>query len=105
MFTLIILNIILICLLIYLIIYFIKNKKNSVKDIFCINDENCNENENIKYKKNNKINSERVFDGKFVTDEEYQQIMKNRRNDISILLDEVKREYEYLKELNNYGKE
>lgn len=105
MFTLIILNIILICLLIYLIIYFIfiRNKKDFDKDIFCINDEKCNKNENIQYK-SKKINSERVFVGKFVTDEEYQQIMKNHRNDVSILLDEVNREYEHLKELNNYGK-
>ena len=36
----------------------------------------------------------------FYSDEEYQQMMKNKRSDISILLDEVDKEYEHLKELN-----
>ena len=41
-----------------------------------------------------------MFEGVFVTDDEYQQMTKNRKSDISILLEEVNREYEHLKELN-----
>ena len=55
-------------------------------------------------KQNKKINSEQVFVGRFITDEEYQQMMNNRRSDISILLEEVELEYEHFKELNNESK-
>ena len=51
----------------------------------------------------NKIsNSEHVFVGRFVTDDEYQQMIKSRKSDISILLEDVDREYEHLKELNKW---
>ena len=58
------------------------------------------ENEKNEHKQNDNLNSGRVFIGRFVSDEEYQQMMKNRRSDISILLEEVNNEYEHLKELN-----
>jgi uncharacterized membrane protein len=97
MVVLIILNIILIITLIFLVLYVFKNNKNRTESV-CENikcDVERNEdNQNID------LNSERVFVGRFVTEEEYQQITKNRKSDISILLEEVNREYEHLKELN-----
>ena len=95
----IILNIILIIALIFLVLYLFNNKKDSTKSI-CVNDDKCECIESSEHKKNNNINSERVFVGRFVTDEEYQQMMKNRKSDIAILLEEVNNEYEHLKELS-----
>jgi uncharacterized protein YxeA len=101
MVVLIILNIILIVVVIFFAAYFIKNKKDDIKNV-CVNCDN-DDNHEIEFdthKQNKKIKSERVFVGRFVTDEEYQQMTKNRRSDISILLEEVNKEYEHLKELN-----
>ena len=98
MILLLILNIILIVVLIFFMIYIFRNKKDINKKN-CTNDCECDNIENIYHKQNKKINSERVFGGRFVTDEEYQQMMKGRRSSISILLEEVDNEYEYLKEL------
>jgi hypothetical protein len=54
----------------------------------------------VKHKEKRDPKSERVFVGRFITDEEYQQMSKNRRSDISILMEEVNKEYEHLKELS-----
>lgn len=104
MVVLIILNIILIVVVIFFAAYFIKNKKDDIKNV-CVNCDNVGEDDSDEiefdiHKQNKKIKSERVFVGRFVTDEEYQQMTKNRRSDISILLEEVNKEYEHLKELN-----
>lgn len=104
MVVLIVLNIILIVAVIFFAAYFIKNKRDDIKNV-CVNCDNDGENDNDEiefdtHKQNKKIKSERVFVGRFVTDEEYQQMTKNRRSDISILLEEVNKEYEHLKELN-----
>lgn len=97
--VLIILNIILIVILLTIaILYLFKNRKDVAKHV-CVNDK-CEEIESDEHKQKKNINSERVFVGKFITDDEYQQMMNNRKSDISILLDEVDSEYEYLKELN-----
>lgn len=93
----IILNIILIIALTILVLYIFKNNKNSTENV-CVNNK-CSV-ENNEDNQNNNLNSERVFVGRFVTEEECQQMMKNRKSDISILLDEVNSEYEHLKELN-----
>ena len=93
----IVLNIILIIALAILVLYIFKNNKNSTENV-CVNN-NCSV-ENNEDNQNNNLNSERVFVGRFVTEDEYQQMMKNRKSDISILLDEVNSEYEHLKELN-----
>ena len=98
MVVLIVLNIILLILLIVLVLYLF-NKKDSTKSV-CINDDKCECIEIGEHKQKNNINSERVFVGRFITDEEYQQMMKNRKSDIAILLEEVNSEYEHLKELN-----
>lgn len=103
MVVLIVLNIILIVAVIFLAVYLIKNKKDDIKNV-CVNCDNSDEDDNYeieldKHKQNKKIKSERVFVGRFVTEEEYQQMTKNRRSDISILLEEVNKEYEHLKEL------
>ena len=94
---LIVLNIILISLFVVLSIYFFRNKKDENKSV-------CNnidiDNKDIKIESNKKIKQDRVFEGRFITDEEYQQMMKNRRSDISVLLKELDNEYEHLKELN-----
>ena len=95
---LIILNIVLIVLLVFLSLYLFRNKKDVDKNV-CVDDDCC-EIEKNEHKQKNNLNSERVFVGRFISDEEYQQMMKNRRSDISILLEEVNSEYEYLKELN-----
>ena len=94
---LIILNILLILTLIFLLLYLFRNKKDNDKNI-CV-DNKC-EVESDEYKQNNNLNSERVFVGRFITDEEYQQMIKNRKSNISILLEEVNSEYEHFKELN-----
>ena len=98
--VLIILNIILIVLLVILSLYLFRNRKDVTKNV-CDNDECC-EIEKSEHKQKNNLNSERVFVGRFVTDDEYQQMMSNRRSDISILLEEVNSEYEHLKELNKW---
>jgi hypothetical protein len=98
---LIILNIVLIVLLVILVLHLFKNKKDVDKNV-CVNDDKCCEIEKNKHNKKNNLNSERVFVGRFVTDEEYQQMMKNRKSDISILLEEVNSEYEHLKELDKW---
>lgn len=93
----IILNIVLIIALIFLVLYIFKKNKNGTENV-CVNN-NCSVESN-EDNQNNNLNSERVFVGRFVTEEEYQQMVKNRKSDISILLDEVNSEYEHLKELN-----
>lgn len=96
--VLIILNIILILTLIFLVLYLFRNKKDNDENV-CVGNNKC-EVESGEHKQNNNLNSERVFVGRFITEEEYQQMMKNRKSDISILLEEVNSEYEHLKELN-----
>ena len=93
----IILNIILIIALIFLVLYIFKKNKNSTENV-CVNNK-CSVESN-EDNQNDNLNSERVFVGRFVTDEEYQQMTKNRKSDISILLEELNSEYEHLKELN-----
>ena len=88
----IILNIILIIALTILVLYIFKNNKNSTENV-CVNNK-CSVESN-EDNQNNNLNSERVFVGRFVTEEEYQQMMKSRKSDISILLDEVNSEYEH----------
>ena len=101
MVSLIILNSMLFISLIVLVLYLIKNKKNDTKNIVINNDNKCCEIESGKHKQNNDlIFPERVFEGRFITNEEYQQMMKNRRSDISVLIEDVNKEYEHLKELN-----
>jgi isopentenyldiphosphate isomerase len=109
MVTLIILNIILIILLVFLLVYILRSKKNNLKNVYVnhdnenhdyINDNSVCEITLNKNKRKIKNKSDRVFEGRFVTDEEYQQMMKYKRSDVSILLEEVEREYEHLKELN-----
>jgi FtsZ-interacting cell division protein ZipA len=97
MVVMIILNIILIIALVFLVLYIFKKNKNSTENV-CVNNK-CSVESN-EDNQNNNLNSERVFVGRFVTEEEYQQISKNRRSDISVLIEEVNREYEHLKELN-----
>ena len=104
MVVLIVLNIILVITVIFLALYLIKDKKDSDKKevLVC---ENCDIDEddnisNAKHKEKREPKSERVFVGRFITDEEYQQMSKNRRSDISILMEEVNKEYEHLKELS-----
>ena len=97
MVTLIILNIILIIVIVFLLIYFLRNKKYDEKNT-CINDNEYFEKE-IVNKQTKKIKSENVFEGVFITDDEYQEMMENRRSDISILLEDIEKEYEHLKEL------
>ena len=69
-----------------------------------INDEvvyiknKINENKQKRTRKN--TNSKKVFIGRFVTDEEYNEMIKNKKSTISILREEFKREYEHFKELN-----
>ena len=93
----IVLNIILIIALAILVLYIFKKNKNSTENV-CVNNK-CSVESN-EDNQNNNLNSERVFVGRIVTEEEYQQMMENRKSDISILLDEVNSEYEHLKELN-----
>ena len=98
--ALVILNIILIVILLTIVVLYLFRKKKDTNThcvtSVCVSDDNC-----IEFKKQEtNINSEKVFVGRFITEEEYQQMMKNRKSDISILLDEVNSEYEHLKELN-----
>lgn len=104
MIVLIILNIVLISLVVFLVIYLLKNKGN-VNESICENVKTSVEVKNVDYKLNTKKSPERIFDGRFVTDEEYQQMIGRKRSDISILLEEVNNEYEHLKWLNNGGTE
>lgn len=106
---LIILNIILIVLLSIFVFYIIKTNNISIKGIFKKNDScRCdktkdNDDEKIDDEEiDDEDNSEpqRVFVGKIITDEEYQHIMKSRKSDISILMEDLKKEYEHLKELS-----
>lgn len=94
MIVLIILNILLIAILTFLIIYFLRNKKNGIKNV-CVNDAIKDDDH-----KESDVNPEKVFIGRFITDEEYTQMMKNRKSDISSLLEELDNEYEHLKELS-----
>lgn len=96
MITLVVLNIILIISLVVLLIYLFGNKKDSIKK----DSINVDEIKNINHKKNKKINSDRVFEGRFITDEEYNQMIKLKRNDYTFSFEEVEREYEHLKDLN-----
>ena len=93
----IILNIILIIALTILVLYIFKNNRNRTENV-CVNNK-CSVESN-EDNQNNNLNLERVFVGRIVTEEEYQQMMENRKSDISILLDEVNSEYEHLKELS-----
>ena len=102
MVVLVILNIILIVLLTVMSIYFFRNSKN--KDIdkcVCVNGDKHVENNVGEHIHRKKVKSDRVFVGRFIDDEEYQQMLSKRRSDISILLEDVTREYEHLKRLNN----
>jgi type III secretory pathway component EscR len=101
---LIILNIILIALLLILIFYIIRNykfniKRDNVKDDKCCKIEK-NEKKEIDDSQKNNLESERVFIGRFVDEEEYQQLTKNRKSYVSVLLKEFNDEYEHFKELN-----
>lgn len=101
--TLIILNIILIIIILTILAFYIFRNKKDVKDVIesiCENEDVYCEIDSSDYKQNKNIKQERVFEGRFVTDDEYQQMMKNRRSDISVLLEELDNEYEHLKELN-----
>ena len=105
--TLIILNIILIIIILTILAFYIfRNKKDVIenkKDVIeriCENEDTYCEIDSSEYKQNKKIKQDRVFDGRFVTDEEYQQMIKSKRSDISILMEELYNEYEHLKELN-----
>ena len=102
MVILIVLNIILIICIIFLVIYLFNNRnnKNDKNTSVCVNCDKDDDTDVDIFKQNKKIKDERVFVGRFVTEEEYQQISKNRRSDISVLMEEVYREYEHLKELN-----
>ena len=108
MVVLIVLNIILIIALIFLALYIINNKKDDAK-IVCVNNDDiddeevCQDSDEIEYceyKEKKKQTTERVFDGKIITDEEYQQMTKYKRSNISVLINEIDKEYERLKELN-----
>ena len=106
MVVLIILNIILIFILLILVFYIVKSNSIYIKGIFkkddtCKYDKNKIEKiENVEINNENNLNSDRVFVGRIISEEEYEQIMKNRRSDISILIEELNNEYEHLKELN-----
>jgi hypothetical protein len=88
----------LLILLAITVLYLFKHKKDVVKSV-CVNEDD-EEIESGEHKQIKNINSERVFVGRFVTDEEYQQMIKGRRSDISTLMEEVNKEYEHLKELS-----
>ena len=105
--ALIVLNIILIVILLtILILYLFRNRRGSV--VVSENVQQCNitcdcEKDDIKtgkHKQKKNIESERVFDGVIITEEEYRRMIGDRKSDISVLLDEVNKEYEHLKELN-----
>lgn len=103
--TLIILNIILIFIILAILAFFIfRNKKDVIenkKDVIesiCKNEDTCCEvdSSDHRHRQNKKIKQDRVFDGRFVTDEEYQQMIKSRRS----LIEELYNEYEHFKELS-----
>jgi hypothetical protein len=103
--VLIILNILLIILLTILSLYIIKSNNKKCDNSVCIKDDEIKINENseiveVNNEQKNNLTSEKVFNGIFITDEKYQQMMKNRRSDISILIEDLYNEYEHLKELN-----
>ena len=97
---LIILNIVLIILILFLVLYIFRNKKDNTSSV-CVN-EGCLEIKKSEHKQKNKLNTDRVFVGRFITDEEYQQMMYKKRSDVSILLEDVNNEYEHLKELDRW---
>jgi hypothetical protein len=102
MVLLIILNIILIVLILFLLLYFTKNNKYNIKDV-CVNNDKSSETKiykSDKDKQKTELKSERVFVGRVVSEEEYQQMKKNKKSDISNLMEDINREYEHLKELN-----
>ena len=106
MVVLIVLNIILIIVVIFFALYIINNKKYVGKNahVDCVvNDVNIideNENkENTHTQKREHNNTERVFVGKIITDEEYQQLSQSTKSEISILKEEIIKEFEYFKEL------
>lgn len=102
MVVLIILNIILIVLLTILLIYFFRNnKKQDIDNHVCVNNDRHDKINRDEHNQRKKTKSERVFVGRFIDDEEYQQMISKRRSNISILLEEVNREYEHLKQLKN----
>ena len=81
-------------------LYFFVNKKDKLKkDCVDVNSRRNNIKKE-KYKKTEELQSNRVFVGKFITDEEYQQMIKCKKSYNSILLEEIESEYEHLKELN-----
>ena len=101
--TLIILNIILIIIILTILAFYIfRNKKDAIenkKDVIesiCENEDTCCEVDIIKHRQNKKIKQDRVFDGRFVTDEEYHQMIKSKRG----LIEELYNEYEHFKELS-----
>lgn len=102
---LIVLNIILIVVLSVLVFYIIKSNNISIKGIFKKDIKHKSNKiekieEDVKSNNKNNLEKERVFIGRFVTDEEYQQMSKSRRGNISVLMEELNNEYEHLKELS-----
>ena len=88
-----------------LVFYIIKSNNISFKGIFkndvvCKCDKNEKNNEVVEIDNENNLEQERVFVGRVITDEEYQHMVKNRRSDISVLMEELQNEYEHLKELS-----
>jgi hypothetical protein len=100
MVTLIVLNIILIIILVFLLVYIFCGKKDYSKNVDNVDDDEEEIIIDNKSKPKREPKYGRVFEGRVVTDEEYQQIIKYKRNDFSSLLEDVEREYEHLKELN-----
>lgn len=104
MVILIVLNIILIIVVIFFALYIINNKDSgkNVHEDCVVNDVNIiDENENKKntHTQKREHNTERVFVGKIITDEEYQQLSQSTKSEISILKEEIIKEFEYFKEL------
>ena len=104
MVVLIVLNIILIIVVIFFALYIINNKKDGGKNVHVdcvVNDVKViDENEENTYtQKREHNNTERVFVGEIITDEEYQQLSQNTKSEISILKEEIIKEFEYFKEL------
>lgn len=106
MVVLIVLNIILIIVVIFFALYIINNKKDGGKNVHVdcvvndvkVIDEDENK-ENTHTQKGEHNNTERVFVGEIITDEEYQQLSQNTKSEISILKEEIIKEFEYFKEL------
>lgn len=103
MVALIVLNIILIIVVIFFALYIINNKKDSGKNVHIdcvVNDVNViDENKENTHTQKREHNTERVFVGKIITDEEYQQLSQSTKSEISILKEEIIKEFEYFKEL------